>query len=833
MADLNYDIGVNTSAAIRSINQLKGAFTGLAGAFAVGQLVQFSDGITNLQNKLRSLTPDLQTVNNQFAAIASIALTSRTQLEATADLYYRIQRSSKALGISQREVADITESLTKALTASGQAAGESAGPLLQLGQALQSGTFQGDELRSILEGLQPVSQALADELGVTVGELKKLGSEGQISADVFVKAMRKAKDSIDEAFGRTTPTITSALLSLRTNSQLAFDNFEKNTQTGRKLANSIEYLGFTFFKLTKNIGQVADSIASVLKWAAIIASVTLLGRVIIFVVGTFATLARGVYAVYEGIVKFGTWLGALSGVAAETAGSLTLFGKVLDTIGAIVATLIGSKLGEWFKDTYNAVSDFMDKMLGIGDGAKKQADDLQAYKDELAAMKDGLDDTAGASENAAALSKELAKAMALVRLEMNQQVNTLGDTLANTRERLGLENQFLQLNQKRTQVTEDEMDVSRMLTDIEIERRGTLTELNNQLSKMQLQYSQLVKQDSQKGQEMAGQMAILRSQIKSTGELYDRHSRGMKDLTITNQNLKLLDDDRKRTQENIIKSIESQIDRQQKLDDIISNINDKTVELKFDAQQMDRTPIERQIASIKENSRKAALEAGRSFAAQFDGLELNAAQAEQLSTGLTNIAMGYKTITDQQLANLDKSRTWSYGWKTAFDDYVDNATNAATQAQNIFASVTKNMEDMFVSFAKTGKFEWKSFMSSIAEDALRAQVKGLFSSAMTGASTGGSTILSGFNALAGLFRANGGPVGANSPYIVGERGPELFVPNSNGNIIPNEAFGGGTVVNYNIQATDAMSFKQMIASDPTFLYAVTEQGRRTVPQSRR
>ena len=68
----------------------------------------------------------------------------------------------------------------------------------------------------------------------------------------------------------------------------------------------------------------------------------------------------------------------------------------------------------------------------------------------------------------------------------------------------------------------------------------------------------------------------------------------------------------------------------------------------------------------------------------------------------------------------------------------------------------------------------------------------------------------------------------NSPVIVGERGPEILMGAAGRTVIPNSGIGGSNVT-YNINAVDAMSFKAMVASDPTFLYAVTEQGRRRLP----
>ena len=71
---------------------------------------------------------------------------------------------------------------------------------------------------------------------------------------------------------------------------------------------------------------------------------------------------------------------------------------------------------------------------------------------------------------------------------------------------------------------------------------------------------------------------------------------------------------------------------------------------------------------------------------------------------------------------------------------------------------------------------------------------------------------------------------ANRPYIVGERGPELFVPNSSGTVMPNGAMG--TSVTYNINAVDAPSFQALVASDPEFIYNVTRVGAKRLPGAR-
>jgi phage-related minor tail protein len=83
-------------------------------------------------------------------------------------------------------------------------------------------------------------------------------------------------------------------------------------------------------------------------------------------------------------------------------------------------------------------------------------------------------------------------------------------------------------------------------------------------------------------------------------------------------------------------------------------------------------------------------------------------------------------------------------------------------------------------------------------------------------------------------KAMGGPVMKNKPYIVGEQGPELMIPGSSGNIVPNHSLGGmNQTVNYNIQAVDAPSFQSLVARDPQFLHAVVTKGANTLPSGRR
>ena len=104
----------------------------------------------------------------------------------------------------------------------------------------------------------------------------------------------------------------------------------------------------------------------------------------------------------------------------------------------------------------------------------------------------------------------------------------------------------------------------------------------------------------------------------------------------------------------------------------------------------------------------------------------------------------------------------------------------------------------------------------------------------SGGGSGGSTVGNFFKSLIGL--ADGGPAQANNPYVVGEQGPELFVPKGTGTVVPNGMGMGGntnnTYITNNIQAVDAKSVAQLFATNRKALLGSVEMARKELPYGR-
>lgn len=158
-----------------------------AGA-AVGGLIKAGLSAKQVETQLNALTGSTQKTAQVMGiaqqAAAQFGLGQTTAAKAVADLYGRLAPT----GISLENIKTIFFGVNNAANTMGLSLAETDGVMLQLSQALGSGALQGDELRSIMERLPAVGQAVAKVMGVTVGEVKQLGADGKITTDVLIKA---------------------------------------------------------------------------------------------------------------------------------------------------------------------------------------------------------------------------------------------------------------------------------------------------------------------------------------------------------------------------------------------------------------------------------------------------------------------------------------------------------------------------------------------------------------------------------------------------------------------------------------------------------------------
>lgn len=201
-------------------NNLKSiAFAAVAAALTTG-LIRTAvavDDINASLTRLRVLSGNTATdIQSLFASLRGIGQTTGQSVASLTESFTRFYTATESLGASRAQVQQLVETLAQFARVSGQTPGESSAAITQLAQGLASGRLQGDELKSILENMPPLAQALSRALNVSVGELRQMGEEGKLTAEVVFPALLRAGESLS---GR----LEGVPLSLRQAFQVAID----------------------------------------------------------------------------------------------------------------------------------------------------------------------------------------------------------------------------------------------------------------------------------------------------------------------------------------------------------------------------------------------------------------------------------------------------------------------------------------------------------------------------------------------------------------------------------------------------------------------------------
>jgi tape measure domain-containing protein len=176
------------------------SFVGVAAGLRA--MVMAGDQLTVSMGRLTTALGNVERAGEVYEALYRDALQTGVALRDSVDAFNRFSIAAREIGATSAQVLQLVSGLQRVAIASGATTQEIQSSTLQLGQALASGVLQGDELRSILEGMPTLAQSLARELGVSIGELRKLGSEGKLTADTVFPALLRAVERVNAEFER-------------------------------------------------------------------------------------------------------------------------------------------------------------------------------------------------------------------------------------------------------------------------------------------------------------------------------------------------------------------------------------------------------------------------------------------------------------------------------------------------------------------------------------------------------------------------------------------------------------------------------------------------------
>ncbi len=238
---------------------------------SVRSVVDYADAWTLAEGRIRLVTQSTAELQRVTRALFTTAQDTRQSFDATADLYGRVARNAKQLGVSQNDIIRITRAVGQSMRISSAGIQESRAAMIQLGQALSSGRLQGDELRSILENAPRLAQAIADSLGVTVGQLRKMGTEGVLTSQAIAKAILDASGQLELEAAKLPTTIGQSLTQLSNSIKRFIGETDRSLGATTKLVGLINTLGDQF----DNNRAAVETFAFVLGAGVLVKSINL------------------------------------------------------------------------------------------------------------------------------------------------------------------------------------------------------------------------------------------------------------------------------------------------------------------------------------------------------------------------------------------------------------------------------------------------------------------------------------------------------------------------------------------------------------------------------
>lgn len=649
--------------------------------------------------------------------------------------------------------------------------------------------------------------------GVDLGKLITEFKEGKITAEEFSDSIKKAgelSDKLSKLFHDMGNVILKTL-------EPIIDHFNNMNIAGEDLANMFRLLGIAAAAL----GVV---------FAPVVTAVVAIGAAVAYFADKLAPLAT----------------------------------MIMNKVNPAVEEMIG-----WLKDTKDYI---VDKFYAVIDGLQARFAGLAAA---WAAMKN-LENPWTAYNNA--VDEALAKSAAMRQADKDQ-VATLGevvvtaqrvseakkDQATNTLKAVDAWAKEKQAILDQTKALQDNLDQLSKKLDVDSKTIGLLDEQKRKVEA----YAEIEKKIADQRDKFTSQrltadkevIGTIDAQIAKLPEIEAAEKRQFDQANANYTATKLAYDTKIQKIKDTIEILGKEYDGFQKIGQIGTESAKRIMDAEFELKTQALDPREQQMARLLkgiEDDRQAKL---KSITDQIDAenkhLQLQIDNDTQL-TELQKTSIEARIAANEKLKNaqiesvngmydnekakreqsmketLDYQQSFQGGWKSAYDNFVTNTASMASVAKGIFGTMESTFTNAFVSLVTTGKVQWKSLIDTMVKELVRLAAQQAFKWMLSYFTGGTSDIFGGVLKLFGF--ADGGYVPTNGPVLVGEKGPEIVSGIGGRTVTPNDQLGnlmgGSGTVNYYITAVDAVSFKQMVARDPEFLYAVTEKGRQRSPMGR-
>ena len=323
-------------------------------------LLDTADAMQSINSQVRQVTSSETEYLAVQRQLLEVANNTRASLESTSSLYVSTSRALKDYGYTQQEILQFTEATNNAMTIGGVQAEQQAAALLQLSQALGSGVLQGDEFKSIAEAAPILLDTIAEYMGKSRAEIKKLGSEGELTADVLFKAISGASEKFGEQAAKMPMTMGQALTVFSNNWQSMVSKLLNDSGAMSGIASIIKLIA-------DNLNLVVPIMAG-FAVAVTAATVQVLGLNVAMLANPFGLVAVAIGAVIGLITQFGDQIDIFGGGWSNLLDVIQAVWQVItETIGEAIGAIrewFGGLTG-WLGESVGGWSALFERVMGI------------------------------------------------------------------------------------------------------------------------------------------------------------------------------------------------------------------------------------------------------------------------------------------------------------------------------------------------------------------------------------------------------------------------------------------------------------------------------------
>ncbi|WP_286863280.1 MULTISPECIES: tape measure protein [Pantoea] len=383
----------SVSGAEKSFSSLSKVASALTAALSIQQVANYADAWTTLNNKLANSIRTGESLAEVTQRVFDITQSTRSSLDATASLYARLERATREYGTSAENLAKLTTIINQGFVVSGATAQEAENAIIQLSQGLASGALRGEEFNSVNEQGNRLIVALADSMGVSIGQMRAMAAQGKLTTDVVVNGLLGQGDAIGREFANTTQTIGQAF-------QIASNNITQFVGSSATVKAGVAIFNNAVITLSQNLDVVSTVILSV---TAIMGS---------RYVGALAAATAAQIANAAAAYRAAAAQGAMGVAATAARGALALVGGP-----AGAAALAASAIFYFYQKAQQAKQEANDLADGVSGLVSKFRDmsatevgaSIARLRETLPSLTDSVEDAEKAFNNAMFRVRDLRK----------------------------------------------------------------------------------------------------------------------------------------------------------------------------------------------------------------------------------------------------------------------------------------------------------------------------------------------------------------------------------------------------------------------------------------